>query len=206
MSRASTVAVVAGGYSFRAVREQGLRVSGVSVIGVNDTGLLIECNSVVSMDRLWAENRWSELCRLRRNTFLRRSAMQNIRERPAWLKVFDCENKPRAPSATLDRLEGNNSGLCALNLAYLDAITTSARRIVLFGFDLCRGPKGEAHWYPDYPWTDGKSTPKGKLRDWASELSPFADACKARGIEVLNASLVSLIPNFPKRDPREVCS
>jgi hypothetical protein len=57
-------------------------------------------------------------------------------------------------------LNGTNSGLCGFNLAY----QMRPKQILLFGFDMKRGPNGEAHWFPDYPWAKpGGATTSGQI-------------------------------------------
>lgn len=53
------IIILGSGWS---VKAQGVDVDALKnygrVIGVNDSGILANCNAVMSMDRLWMENRW----------------------------------------------------------------------------------------------------------------------------------------------------
>lgn len=198
MSRLETVSVLAGGWSVRGL--DLARLPGC-VIAVNDAGVLApRVDSVVTMDRLWLEWRWNDLNRLQRTTWARPACLLNLPGRPPWLKVFACDWQSTEMSATPDTLNGTNSGLCALNLAY----QLRPARVVLFGFDMGRSAKGEAYWYAPYPWRPNGGTSNQRYGEWAAQFGPAARAFKARGIEVLNASPTSRIPAFPKVDPNKV--
>lgn len=193
-----TISVLAGGWSVRGL--DLARLPGL-VIAVNDAGVRApRVDHIVSMDRLWTEHRWPELGRLQRPTWLRRACLPNIAERPAWLRHYECDWQSTTLSPTLGVLNGTNSGLVALNLAYQMA----AERVVLFGFDMGRSPKGEPYWYPPYPWRPTGGTSNGRYAEWAQQFAPAAQAFQAAGVEVLNASPASRIPAFPKVKPEKV--
>lgn len=187
-----TISVIGGGWS---VRDVDLTELPGVLIGVNDSAIHARVDIAVSMDRLWAEHRFAELRDRRRLTYLRRSAVQNLDARWPWLHVFDNDHLTVELSEDLTRLNGTNSGVCAINLAY----QLRPKRIVLFGFDMNRSPAGVAHWYPPYPWTHAAgATSSGKYRRWAEEFDRIAVQCKRAGVEVLNASPTSAITAFPK--------
>lgn len=197
LSEAEDVSVIGGGWS---VREVNLaRVPG-TVIAVNDAALLApRVDAAVSMDRLWTEHRWKKLRGLEALAYIRRSALQNIAERPPWLVPFENDHTATLPSAEPGVLNGTNSGLCAVNLAY----QLRPRRILLFGFDMSRGPKGESYWYPPYPWASPRGgTSDGRYREWAEQFEPTAQACRIAGIAVFNVSR-GAIDAFPRIDPKE---
>lgn len=171
-----------------------------TVIGVNDAGILApKVDLIVSMDRLWTEARWAEMCALERIAWIRFSALANIKTNPWWLKPFFNSHTRTVPSEHFDVLNGTNSGMCALNLAYLQR----PEMILLFGFDHCRGPNGEVYWHPPYPWRPNGGTSDGRYAEWSKEYEPLAKACRERGIEVLNASPASKIEAFRKVDPQD---
>jgi hypothetical protein len=187
-----TVCVIGGGWSVRGVDLAAL--PGI-LIGVNDSAIHARVDIAVSMDRLWAEHRFVELRERRRLTYLRRSAVQNLDTRWPWLHVFDNDHESVELSEDLARLNGTNSGVCAINLAF----QLRPKRIVLFGFDMNRSKHGAAHWYPAYPWTTAAgATSSGKYNAWAAQFDRIAAQCKAAGIEVVNASPTSAIKSFPK--------
>ena len=185
------VSVIGGGWSLKGLQ---LHNAPGHVIGVNDAGVLLDVDQIVSMDRLWTESRWSELCRLRKKTWLRQNCLLNIDEHPPWLHIYDNE---RIPEMSSTGLNGTNSGMVAINLAWY----MKPKKVYLFGFDMCRSPSGESYWYPPYPWAPQGGTKPGKYKEWAKEFDPIADAFRASGIEIVNASLVSAIPSFKKEDP-----
>lgn len=185
-----TICIIAGGWSVRGVDLASL--PGVR-IGVNDAAILTRCDIAVSMDRLWVEHRYAELRQMRRLAWLRRSAVQNVDTRWPWLHVFDNDHDSVELVDQPHQLNGTNSGTCAIALAYW----LRPKRCILFGFDMCRGPRGEAHWFAPYPWAPGGATSSGKFRAWAAEFDRIAEQC--RGVmEIINASPSSAIRAFPK--------
>lgn len=196
-----TICIIGGGTS---VRQVDLAALSGTIIGVNDSAIHApRCDIVVSMDRLWTEYRWPNLCALRRPAWLRRSAVQNIVRWPSqpWLHVFECDHESVEFSERVDALNGTNSGLCAFNLAYV----MRPKRIYLLGFDMARNKNGEAYWYPPYPWTTAAgATSGGKYAAWSRQFDAAAAKCRAAGIAVFNCSLHSAIDAFPKLDPRQL--
>ena len=181
IEKAEEVSVVAGGWSFSQVGK-GTVLPG-KVIAVNDAAIhLPRCDFVVSMDRLWTEYRWRALLKMDKPTWIRRSALKNVwrQEGETWgnLHPFECDHEESVFSrpGSSETLNGTNSGHCALNLAHKMRPTA----LYLFGFDMARGPKGESHWYPSYPWAPGGATKKGHYRNWTKDLDhaaqQFADA------------------------------
>jgi hypothetical protein len=151
------------------------------------------------MDRLWTEHRWPRLAALAPMAYIRRSALKNIAARPPWLLAFENDHTATEMSEAPGVLNGTNSGLCALNLAY----QLRPSRIWLFGFDMSHGPAGEPYWYPPYPWTGPRGgTTSGKYAVWARQFDPAAKACLAAGIEVFNVTR-GAVDAFTRIDPRE---
>lgn len=176
------------------------------VIGVNESGLLLpRVDRIVSMDRKWTEHSWEKIKRLAVPTSLRRSAVQNIsgEELDAcrlWLDIFECDNETNRFSDTPIRLNGTNSGACAMNLAY----QLRPRRLFLLGFDMKRSAKGEAYWYPPYPWAAQKGgTSNGKYVAWSRQFEEAARSFKSVGTDVFNVSPQSAIGAFKKITPAQ---
>ncbi len=195
---AGDISILGGGWSVKGEGVDVTRLPGM-VIGVNDVFRYAHVDVVLSMDRLWAENRW-ELLKLReRTTWLRKSAVQNIKDRPYWLSVFDCDNESSdfSPLGEM-RLNGANSGFCALNLAF----HLRPRRLFLFGFDMRKGPNGEPYWYAPYSWSspNGGTTP-GKYRDWVKQFDTAAKSFDQIGADVYVVGERSLIDSFTKVSP-----
>lgn len=194
------VSVVAGGWSFREVNHY--KIPG-HVIAVNDAAvwLLSRPNEVLSMDRLWTEKRWEKLEELCVRTNIRREALKNVpwQNRP-WCGAFDCDiNSSQFTFETIPpRYNGGNSGQCAVARAYVLRPST----LYLFGFDMCRGPRDEAYWYPPYPWARAQGT-AGK-DGWVRQLNAAAQQFKDMGTDVVNVSLTSRVTAFRKVSAKEL--
>lgn len=197
--RSSDVTIIASGWSVRNVAID--RTCGV-VIGVNDAAIRApRIDRIVSMDRLWTEYRWEGLRELKLPTWLRRSAVQNVPRAEHWpaLSVFDCDNESSDFSTDRTRLNGTNSGFCALNLAY----QMRPARVFLLGFDMNRDKFGRAYWHDTYPWAANGGTKQGKYETWAGQFKAAARAFADASIDVFNVSPASAIPVFPKITPAQ---
>lgn len=207
MWRDDVVSVLGGGWT--AGGYDRARLPG-TVVAVNDAVFHAPCNMAVTMDRLWAEHRVPDLLghrNLQRGpglVYVRAAAAKNLDAGQfPFLRRFDndhtsadmCEADPVG-----SRLNGTNSGLCALNLAF----QMRPRRVILFGFDMNRSPEGRPYFYKPYPWAkpSGATSP-GKYRAWAAEFTLAAVQFERAGIEVLNASPTSDITAFEKVKPEE---
>jgi hypothetical protein len=192
------VTIIGGGWSASRVnlgRARGL------VIGVNDAALLaprVDIN--FSMDRLWVENRWERLAALQRLTYVRKGTLRNVPDLdrvPDWVKIFDCDVKTAAPSTLLEQLNGDNSGTCAMNLAY----RRRPRRLWLLGLDFARGPGGEPYWYPPYPWAPAGATKLGRYKDWTRSLQPLVAAFKEIDCRVIAVTTSPAMKMFERWTP-----
>ena len=88
---------------------------------------------------------------------------------------------------------GRNGGYQAINLA----VHFGAKRIILLGFDMQRGPKGQEHWHGDHP-NRSRSPYALFLKYFQFLVNPLADL----GVDVINCSPVSALETFPKADLR----
>lgn len=89
---------------------------------------------------------------------------------------------------------GHNSGYQAINLA----LHLGATRILLLGYDMQRGPRGEQNWHRQNPKSN---SPYVKFRKaFPSIVGPLHRA----GVSVINCSRVSALTCFPCRPLREV--
>jgi hypothetical protein len=78
---------------------------------------------------------------------------------------------------------GGNCGYQMLGLAFM----WGAARIVLLGYDMQRGPKGESHHHGDH--ANGlPNCPPENLREWTRRFSQLAIDVRGRGIVVINAT------------------
>jgi hypothetical protein len=195
------VTLLAGGWS--ASQVDLARLPG-TVIAVNDAAYYAPRWDVcVSMDRTWTENRWRLIEHSTAKRFwLRRCTMKNVNaEKLPHVALYENDHKATVLSEKSGTLNGTNSGLCALNLAY----QMRPQRLILVGFDMALGPRGEKHWFPDYPWKNGGGSKACKLAEWAAQLS-IADAQLHRaGIEVVTCSERSPIKRWRRLPPRLIC-
>jgi hypothetical protein len=173
------IAIVGGGPSLRAI---DLSAIPGTIIAINDSAIhLPRFDIVVSMDRLWTEYRYDNLHRMQKPAHIRRSALQKLPHKWPWLHSFECDHTSAEFSDQSGVLNGTNSGLCGFNLAY----QMRPEQILLFGFDMKRGPAGEPYWYPPYPWSPKGATKDGKYAEWSKQLRAAATQCEKAGIEVL---------------------
>lgn len=91
---------------------------------------------------------------------------------------------------------GQNSGYQAVGIAVL----AGARRIVLLGYDMKPGPRGEEHWFGKHP--RGLNSPTAHLPIMRGNFSKLAPALEQKGIEVINCSTDTALTCF-KRLPIE---
>jgi hypothetical protein len=77
---------------------------------------------------------------------------------------------------------GGNSGYQAIGLAFM----FGASRIVLLGYDLQRGPKGESHHHGDH----GHGLPNltSDMREWVRRFLTLGADLRRQGVEVINAT------------------
>ena len=185
------VTVVAGGWSVSLVDRE--RLPG-HVLAVNDSALhLPYCDSIITMDRLWFENRWAFLQTRAAPTYVRRSAIKidvDSEECP-WLHTFYNDHTSSLMARTPHILNGQNSGTCAAQLA----LHMATKQIFLVGFDMQRGPNDEAHWYPPYPWNTTASKPP-TMEQWSRQFAPLKRYADENGIDVKLVGDRSLITNF----------
>lgn len=193
-----TAVIVAGGWSIRPQHIEFLNTLAdeADVICVNDSAFSIERpNCVVTMDRKWMVYRYAEMKAYGVFVYYRACATKGLGYP---LQINDCgfvnNNLPGAMAGWQApfRLDGNNSGACALNLAYLRRY----RAVYLLGFDMQKGPNGENHFYPDYPWNVNCTKPAA-LQGWAGSFKEAARQFQRQGQQVFNVSDRSLIPDWP---------
>lgn len=83
-----------------------------------------------------------------------------------------------------------NSGSAAINLATL----FGAKRILLLGFDMKRGPDGERHHHPEHPKPLGQQS---CFDDWLYKFDALARGCERKGVSVVNCTPGSALTAFP---------
>jgi hypothetical protein len=174
----SDITVLAGGWS---AKQFDLEKLPGTVIAVNDAAIYApRIDVVVSMDRLWAEARFSKACLFGKPLWLRRRTLMNIEWRAhECVTAFENDHTAQFLSDQPGTLDGGHSGMCAINLAY----HMRPKRLYLVGMDLRLGPRGERHWFPDYPWKDGGGSKAGKLAEWARQMKRIEHQLAGVGIE-----------------------
>lgn len=189
-----SLAVIAGGWSVSCYNLRELN-DRVPLIAVNDAALYTRCHYALTMDRLWIESRYRMLNVLGvPNIWVRKGVCKHIMPDPSWVQFVHDGEQQLTMTTALQHLNGSNSGTCALNLAF----QLRPERVFLLGFDMQRGPDGDAHWYPPYPWAPAGATKRGTYETWAAEFDAIAKQFVNAGIEVLNVTHRSLITSFPK--------
>jgi hypothetical protein len=88
---------------------------------------------------------------------------------------------------------GGNSGFQALNLA----VQFGAKRVLLIGFDM--HDRSGAHWYGRNNWPQGNNPTEDNFRRWRRAFELAAPKLKERGVEVFNASDISVLRCFERR-------
>lgn len=186
------VTIIAGGWTAKFV---DLRRAPGTVIAVNDAALYApKWDVALSMDRLWFENRHEHILKTGKPLFMRENAIKQRGENAA-VSRFACDHtstKFAEHSGGKRHLNGTHSGFCALNLAY----QMRPDELFLIGFDMSIGPRGERHWFPDYPWSNGGGTGAGRLGEWATQFKFAAEAFRAERCAVHLVECALKVPTW----------
>jgi hypothetical protein len=180
------ITVLAGGWS---ASQMDLRKLPGYVIAVNDAAIYApRVDAVLSMDRLWTENRFAAVAKFGVPVHLRREALKNVSVVGlAHVYPFECDHTSTTLSDQPGTLNGTHSGFCAFNLAY----QMRPQSIFLVGFDMALGPRGERHWFPDYPWKGGGGSSASKLAEWSGQFDRAAE-------QLLRAGIKAFVAGSPK--------
>lgn len=84
---------------------------------------------------------------------------------------------------------GLNSGYQAIGLAFM----WGAARIILLGYDMQRGPRGESHHHGDH---EGGLPNLGTLPEWSRRMVQIGIDLRKQGVEVINATRRTAIKCF----------
>lgn len=199
-----TISVIASGWSLAGVDFD--RIPGLT-IGVNDSAWRAETDLGVTMDRLFFEGRFNQLAHAfpassHRAMYYRRGIDKAGQAPQGWIGFENDHtsvdmSREWAPAC---RLNGLNSGICAINLAFRQA----PDRVILWGFDMCRSPDGRAYYHDPYPWAPTPATKPGKFLEWIPAFESIARQFAQAGIELVNASPASAIKSIRKVKPKEL--
>ncbi len=187
-----TLILIAGGFSCASydLDEVDLRSRG-TVMGVNGAALVAKCDYALTMDRLFYEAKTLELHDRGIPLYYRKCIVKGVLPPPSAIP-FKGTNKPEMTD-DLGVLGGTNSGACALNWAYKH----KAAAVYLFGYDMQKGPNGEAHWYAPYPWRPNGATTTGKFAQWEREFTTIARQFREIRMPVFNVNHNSALRCFP---------
>lgn len=86
-----------------------------------------------------------------------------------------------------------NSGAQAINLA----MCFGSLKVLLVGFDMQAGPKGEAHWFGQHP---GHLVQIQLYREWIHHLTKAAPDATKRGVDIVNVTPGSALDCFRRGD------
>lgn len=117
-------------------------------------------------------------------------------ERWPEIKRVRAANRDGLGKGGLIHLNGN-SGFQGINLAH----SWGFKRIVLLGFDMKLGPKGEKHFHPDHP---APMVQAQVFFEWLHKSARLAVDLKNDGAEVLNATTDTALTCWPKVELQEV--
>lgn len=189
------VIVIGGGWSLTQwpILHTDLRPYGL-VIGVNDAAVHLQVHVACTMDRLWLEHRAETLDFNNVPVHFRAGICKRIKEPRLGIPFKNNNSMEFGMSTRPSELFGNNSGACAVNLAFKQG----SKNVYLLGFDMCNGPNGEKHWHPPYAWKDGGGSSAGRLKEWSQEWARFAQQFAAAGVQVKNVNNRSKLNNFPQ--------
>ena len=157
------------------------------VLAIKDSMLYASCHEGLNMDRLWIENRQQQLKDLEFPVWQRKGIVKNY----PWPEEYTFDND-FTTNRLSDRdrtLNGSNSGMCALNLAY----QRSYAEVFLLGFDFGK-TDGTPYWYPFYDYHPTKKFSDSKYKAWGSEFDVAAEQCLNRGMNVYNVNPRDSIP------------
>jgi hypothetical protein len=121
-----------------------------------------------------------------------------------WIKYLVRDTShPKGISIKAGAVSWNcNSGSAAISVA----VQAGAKRIILLGFDMSLDNNIQ-HWHNMYGKPTDPKTVSKSLLTFASHLSGFpviAQDAKRLGVEIINASPNSTIPQFPKFSVKEL--
>lgn len=178
------------GFDFDRIRE-------FNTIGINDSGLISKTDILFSLDRTWINMRHKEISSFDGEVYC---AIHPTIQRFKHIPNVNYIKRERCDTLYLknDGVAGFNSGFGGLNLAYL----LDCNPIILLGIDMGRSEKLENHWHEEYGWSQNSSN--DRYSTWAKQFDRSFPLFEASGKMVLNASKISTIERFTKKDIDEI--
>jgi len=188
----TTVVIIAGGPSLTRADVAMCEDAGLPLLGINNAFRIGQLNILYACDAKWWKLYHDEV--------------------PARLAKFSLEDSGfndvfQLQSTKSDKISfewpyvglGKNSGFQALNLAMLLGFKT----ILLLGYDMQYGPKGESHWHGDHP-KGLNNAPETRLPTWIEHFNDVAPTIRDAGIEVINCSRSTALKCFPRYELEDV--
>lgn len=186
-----TISIIGGGPSIKKMEIRKVPER-TFTIGVNESSILLPTDIAISMDRLWMEGRWEKLKAESRKTYFRVCAWK-LRHQWSTLQTFEGDIRDPIMTKEEGKLVGNNSGACALNLAY----QMKPEILFLFGYDMRIDTVKEHYWYKDYEWSKPNRS-GSKYNYWLERFPIIAKQFEDDGIKVYNVNPDSAIKEFEK--------
>lgn len=191
-----TVVCVAGGPSLAEWQCDALKtpkaMGWVKVIGVNNAYQYgnLWLDALLAVDLQWWKKHHADVKK-------RRPGLELVTQCASSHKQFALTTRIRGSArdglGTHEIHTGGNGGHAAVNLAYL----WGAKRIILLGYDMKLGPRGEKHWHPDHP----APCIQTQLFDhWIKRFESTAKDLERLGVQVWNATPDSALPWFDRCD------
>lgn len=179
----SDVIILAGGPSVRRYNLHDLEQRG-TLIAISGAALLTKPHIAFTMDRLVAEYCYPQW-RVQGvpSVYIRECVVKNFKPGPE-VKLFQHDGPATSMSLAEYKLNGSNSGSCALNLAF----QRLPKQVFLLGYDMQRDRGGHPYWHPPYPWNTAGAAKSGRLAEWAKEFDVIAPQFEAAGIKVYNVN------------------
>lgn len=189
-----TAIVIASGPSLTMAQVDAAKASGHFTIVVNTTHEIFPAADVLyAGDFLWWKTHIADV----RKTFKGQMWTQDSSTAARWPDIKRMRGTNREGLGREVIHNNGNSGVQAINLAFL----WGYRRIILLGFDMKLGPKGERHHHADHPHPLVQNQ---TFSEWLHKLEFFARDIKATGVEVINCTPGSAMRCFEMRDWKEV--
>jgi hypothetical protein len=181
------IVVAATGPSITQEQCDAVVAAGLPVMAVSDAyRLLPQANYLYSCDPQWWDKHWDKV---KLHPATKYTQSDEAAAKYTDLLRITGDHKPGFSTKQNLIHFGNNSGFQAMNLAYL----MGYRRMLLLGFDMGPGAKGESHFFGDHP--------PGLCRasNHQSFISEFRKInCEKLGLTIINASPRSYLDCFTK--------
>lgn len=189
-----TAIVLASGPSLTLEQIKAAKESGFFTLAVNATfQKMLDADAMYSGDFLFFKTYQAEI----RRDFKGKVWTQDSSAAARWPWINRMRGANRDGLGT-ERININgNSGVQAINLAFL----WGHKKIVLLGFDMKLGPKGERHHHADHPAPCVQNQTFG---EWLHKLELVARDARKHGVEITNCTPGSAMHCFVERDWKEV--